>query len=104
MAEGSAGRQGKNNLVGPIIRGGEVAVAAIDAVEIDNPGKKIYVEDRGAYVRIECEQECILTRNSMEQVLGRPFKMREIEVNLSSFSGQIDTSSDRIRFYYTKHV
>lgn len=102
MAESRSEQGFNNNRVGPILRGGEVAVAAIEAMEIDNPGKAIHVEDRGAYVRIECEQECVLTRASMEELLGRPFQMREIEINLSSFAGQIDTSPDRIRFYLQK--
>ena len=94
----------KNNRVGPILRGGEVAQAAIIAVENDNPGKAVRVEDRNAYVRIECEDECVLTRASMEEALGRPFQMRELEINLGSFSGQIDTSPDRIRFYLDRHL
>ncbi len=104
MTNNSGGQQPKNNRVGPIIRGGELATAAIDAVGIDNPGKEIYVEDRGAYVRIECDQECILTRSSMEEALGRPFNMRDLQVDLSSFSGQIDTSPERIRFFYAKTI
>ncbi|MDD3443990.1 MAG: MmoB/DmpM family protein [Zavarzinia sp.] len=105
MSTHSAASEGyRNNRVGPILRAGEVAQAAIQAVEDDNPGKKIHVEDRTAYVRIECEDECILTRASMEEALGRPFQMREIEINLGSFSGQIDTSPDRIRFYLAKHL
>lgn len=99
-----AGDAYRNNRVGPILRAGEVAQAAIQAVEDDNPGKKIHVEDRTAYIRIECEDECILTRASMEEALGRPFQMREIEINLGSFSGQIDTSEERVRFYLAKHI
>ncbi|MCF4167010.1 MmoB/DmpM family protein [Zavarzinia compransoris] len=99
-----AGDGYRNNRVGPILRAGEVAQAAILAVEDDNPGKEIHIEDRTAYVRIECDGECILTRASMEEALGRPFQMREIEINLGSFSGQIDTSPDRIRFYLAKHI
>jgi toluene monooxygenase system protein D len=104
MASNSTADGYKNNRVGPILRGGEVAQAAIAAVEVDNPGKDVHVEDRNAYVRIECEDECVLTRSSMEEALGRPFLMRELEINLGSFSGQIDTSPDRIRFYMARHI
>ncbi len=92
-----------NNRVGPILRAGEVATAAVEAVEMDNPGKQVHVEDRLAYVRIECDDECVLTRASMQEVLGRPFEMREIQISLSSFSGNIDTSPEQIRFYFNKH-
>ncbi|MFA5122117.1 MmoB/DmpM family protein [Zavarzinia sp.] len=94
----------KNNRVGPILRAGDVAQAAIQAVEDDNPGKEVHIEDRTAYIRIECEDECVLTRASMEAALGRPFQMRELEINLGSFSGQIDTSPERIRFYLAHHI
>jgi len=94
----------KNNRVGPIIRAGDVAMAAAEAVEIDNPGKEITVEDRNAYLRIQCDDECVLTQQTMQEMLGRPFEMRELEVNLSSFAGNIEQSPDRVRFYYNKHV
>ena len=31
--------------------------------------------------------------------LGRPFKLHELEVNMPSFAGRIDTSTEMIRFY-----
>ena len=93
-----------SNRVGPILRAGEIANAAVEAVELDNPGKEIHVEDRAAYVRIACDDECILTRASMQEVLGRPFAMREIQVSLSSFAGNIDTSPEQIRFFFDRHL
>ena len=94
----------KNNRVGPIVRASDVAAAAAEAAELDNPDKTIHVEDRTAYIRIHCDDECVLTRATMEEILGRPFEMREFEVNLSSFAGQIDLSADRVRFYLTDHI
>jgi len=93
-----------NNRVGPIIRGGEVAEAAVEAAEIDNEGKEIFIEDRKAYVRIATDQEFILKRETMEEMLGRPFEMRELEINLSSFAGIIDMGQDQARFYLSKTV
>ena len=90
-----------NNRVGPVMRSGEIADAVIEAAEMDNPGKAIHVEDMNAYLRISAESELILTRESMEECLGRPFRMAELEVNLSSFAGKIESGSDRFRFYFT---
>ena len=70
--------------------------------EEDNPGKTIRVDDKIAYVRIDCEGELILRRATLEQALGRPFKMSELEVNLGSFAGRIETADDQVRFYYEK--
>lgn len=98
------GDRTKNNDVGPVMRAGEVAQAAIEAVEMDNPDREISIQDKVAYVRISAEHELILTRESMEECLGRPFKMHEIELNLASFSGQIDANSSRIRFYFDLNI
>ncbi len=89
----------KNNKVGPVLRSGDMADAAVDAAEIDNPGKEISVEDMRAYLRISTDGELILKRETMEECLGRPFEMKELEVDLSSFAGQIDINTDRARFY-----
>ncbi len=93
-----------NNRVGPVLRAGDVAQAVVEAAEIDNPGKEIKVEDRMAYVRIETEGEMIIRRSTLEEVLGRPFEMRELEINLSSFAGQIDVTEDYARFYLEKRL
>jgi toluene monooxygenase system protein D len=102
MSTKNSGDAINNNRVGPVMRAGDVAEAAAEAAEMDNPDKEVTVDDKVAYLRISTESELILTRESMEECLGRPFQMQEIEINLSSFSGQIDANSDRIRFYYDK--
>ena len=90
-----------NNRVGPVMRSGEVAQAVVEAAEMDNPGKEITVEDMHAYLRISTDSEMILTRESIEECLGRPFRMQELEINLSSFAGKIESGTDRFRFYFT---
>lgn len=91
-----------NNNVGPIIRAGDLVEPVIETAEIDNPGKDITVEDRRAYVRIATDGELILTRKTLEERLGRPFHMQELEINLASFAGQIQADEDQIRFYFDK--
>ena len=34
--------------------------------------------------------------------LGRPFKINDLEVDLSSFAGQIESQPNAVRFYFTK--
>jgi len=93
-----------HNKVGPVLRAGEIADAAIEAIYEDNPEKEVHVEDRTAYVRVELDGECIIRRETMEQILGRPFQMRELETVLGSFAGRIETTSDQVRFYLTKKL
>lgn len=88
------------NPVGPILQSGEIARAVAAAVQVDNAGRQVQVRDRGAYVRIEVEGgECMLRRATIEEELGRPFRMSELELNMSSFVGQIETGTESVRFY-----
>jgi len=93
-----------NNNVGPIVRAGEVALAVAEAAEIDNPDKEIKVLDQTAYLRISCEHEMIIRRETIEECLGKDFEMRELEINMASFAGQIEATSDLVRFYFEKTV
>lgn len=93
-----------NNRVGPVLRAGEIAQAAVEAARDDNPDKEIRVDDKRAYVRIDTDGELILRRKTMEEVLGRPFKMADIEVDLSSFAGRIETTQEYVRFYFVKSI
>lgn len=94
----------RNNSVGPVLRAGEMADAVIQAMQEDNPGKEFVIQDHLAYVRIETEGECIVRRETLERALGRPFQMPELEVNLTSFSGRIETTDDTMRFYLEKRL
>ena len=93
-----------NNNVGPIMRAGELAPAVAEAAAIDNVDKIITVEDKIAYVRIYTESELVLYRKTIEEELGRPFNMNELEVNLASFAGRIEMSSEKARFYYVSSL
>jgi toluene monooxygenase system protein D len=92
----------KNNRVGPVLRSSDITEGVIEAAHEDNPGKQIHVDDKIAYVRIDTDNELLLRRETLERTLGRPFRMSELEVNLGSFAGRIETTDDYVRFYYEK--
>lgn len=100
MSKDSTANAYRNNRVGPVLRACSITAGVIEAAEEDNPGKEIRVDDKLAYVRIDAEGELILRRKTLEQALGRPFRMSELEINLSSFAGRIQTTDDYVRFYY----
>ncbi len=102
MSSQSAAQGYRNNRVGPVLRASPLTAAVIEAAEEDNPGKTIRVDDKLAYVRIDCEGELILRRETLERALGRPFRMSELEVELGSFAGRIETTEDHVRFYFNK--
>ncbi|MSO73845.1 MAG: monooxygenase [Alphaproteobacteria bacterium] len=87
------------NMAGPLLRGGEIAMAACEAIQEDNPEKQVLIEDHRTYVRVEAEGGLIIRRKTMEEILGRPFRMQELEVNLTGFSGQIETDENYMRWY-----
>ncbi|MBA5638915.1 MmoB/DmpM family protein [Duganella sp. LX20W] len=93
-----------NNWVGPVMRAGELADAVAEAAREDNPGKEIRIDDKRAYVRIETDNEMVLRRETLERALGRPFKMPDLEIGLSSFAGRVETQPDLIRFYLVKQL
>ncbi len=86
-------------LVGPVLRAGDFALTVLDAVQADNPGKEVFVEEHPSYVRIHTENECMIRRATMAELLGRPFDMQELQLYMSSFAGMIESSSDKFRFY-----
>lgn len=92
----------RNNSVGPVLRAGEIADAVIEAIQADNPDKEFVIEDRVAYVRIETEGECVISQASLAEALGRPIEIAELEVNLTSFAGRIETTDENMRFYLKK--
>jgi toluene monooxygenase system protein D len=102
MSNSSSAQAYHNNMVGPVMRAGDLAMAVIEAAKVDNPGKEIFVEDKRAYIRIHAEQEMILRQETIEEELGRPFKMNDLEVDLSSFAGQIESQDKAVRFYFNK--
>lgn len=101
-AKSAIGSAHLNNRVGPVLRQGALAKAIAEAAEIDNPGREIAVDDKVAYVRVSTDGEMILRRTTIEEMLGKPFQMNEIEVDLSSFSGRIEIGQDQVRFYFEK--
>lgn len=102
MALNNIGEGYKNNRVGPVIRACDIAQAVIEAAREDNPDREITVDDQLAYVRIYTDGEMIITRSTLQEALGRPFQMAELELNLATFSGRIQTTQEQVRFYLEK--
>ena len=89
-----------DNLVGPVIRSGDLADAVIDAAIEDNPDREVMVLEREDYVRIHAERNCVVTRASIEKHLGRTFDMAMLEIEMPSFKGRMQSSTDQMRWYY----
>lgn len=88
-------------MVGPVIRGvdTELADAVIEAIEADNPGAEVAVEDAGGYIRIGVPQRCRLSRASLEDALGHSFELSRLEPSLSAFAGRMQVTDDEVLWY-----
>ena len=60
MSANGSGSAIYNNMVGPVMRAGELAMAVIEAAKIDNPGKEIFVDDKRAYLRIHADRKSVV--------------------------------------------
>jgi toluene monooxygenase system protein D len=89
---------------GPVLRAGEVADAVVEAVREDNAERQVIIEEHASYIRVKVAGECIVRRETVERMLGRPFEMREIEINMPAFAGHIRTSTDAFRFVIGKRA
>jgi toluene monooxygenase system protein D len=92
---------GAARLVGPIIRGfdRDLVDAVAVAVERDNPGAPVTVDDQGGYVRIHVPTRCVLTRATLEDELGYTFPISQLEQALASFSGRVLTTDNQVEWY-----
>ena len=76
--------------------------AIVNAILADNP--KAIVNDQPAMVKIDVPGHLVVRKATIEEELGRPFKMNDLEVDLSSFAGQIESGDNSIRFYFVKKM
>ena len=87
-------------LVGPVLNDRAMFETVLEAAEIDNPGATLSTEDQEGYFRIYTPRRLRLTRKSIEEVLGRPFKLSELEPYLSSFGGRMQSNGEEELVFY----
>ena len=84
------------NPVGPVLRMGDEVELVIAAIEEDNPGTEIEVVDRGAYVRVQGEDQITVTEQTLRRYLGADYEIRSFGSIMSAFNGKVINSSDAI--------
>ncbi len=89
----------ETKLVGPVLNDEEMADVVMAAAERDNPDAELFIEDQGGYIRIHTPQQFRLTRQSIEEELGRPFHLSELEPYLAAFAGRMKVTDDELVFY-----
>ena len=84
------------NPVGPVLRMGDEVEQVIAAIEDDNPDTEIEVIDRGAYVRVQGEDEITVTEQTLRRYLGADYEIRSFGGIMSAFNGRVINTSDAI--------
>lgn len=64
----------------------------IEAIEADNP--EASVVRYPAMVKIDAPGRLVVRRETIEDLIGREYDLRELQINLISLSGNIDESDD----------
>jgi len=84
----------ENHRVNVKLMAGEEASAVAAAACVDNPDAT--VEDHGSYITISGEQRLDFNIPTIAEELGRPYDVPTLLVVLSSYTGQVDISDDRV--------
>jgi toluene monooxygenase system protein D len=80
--------------VGPVLLPTEVGLAVLSAIRAGN--LDVEVRDRGAYLRVLARDRCVVTRQGIEQALGRPVRLpSDLELCMPSFKGRLHIDTER---------
>jgi phenol/toluene 2-monooxygenase (NADH) P2/A2 len=64
----------------------------IEAIIADNPNAKVH--EMPALVKIDAPGRLVVRRDTIAEIAGRDFDLREIYVNLISLAGEVDESEE----------
>ncbi|MEN9726474.1 MAG: monooxygenase component MmoB/DmpM [Pseudomonadota bacterium] len=70
----------------------------VEAIEADNPEAR--VAHFPAMVKIDAPGRLVVKRESIEELIGRAYDLRELQINLISLSGNIDESENEFVLHW----
>jgi len=70
----------------------------IEAIVQDNPGA--VVDEQPAMVKINAQDRLTVRRETIEELIGRPYDLQELQVNLITISGNLDQTDDEMTLYW----
>ena len=72
----------------------------IDAILADNPAAVL--NEQPAMVKIDAPGQMSIKRASIEERLGRPFDLQELQLHLITLSGHIDETDDEFNLSWNQ--
>ncbi|WP_374245063.1 MmoB/DmpM family protein [Zoogloea sp.] len=70
----------------------------VEAIVQDNPD--CTVNEQPAMVKIDAEGKLVVRRETIEELIGRPYDLQELQVNLITISGNLDQTDDEMTLYW----
>lgn len=70
----------------------------VAAIEADNPTAKIIYQP--AMIRIECEGELIVRRETVEAEYGQSWDVQELHLSLITLGGNVDEDEEYFRLHW----
>lgn len=70
----------------------------IDAILQDNPGA--VVDEQPAMVKINAEGRLVVRRETIEELIGRPYDLQEMQVHMITMSGNLDQTDDEMTLFW----
>lgn len=79
--------------VGPVLEANDVGRAVVAAIREHNGG--VEIQDRGSYLRVLVPGRCTVSRQAVERVLGRAFRLpSDLESIMPSFRGTFSVTEN----------
>jgi len=73
----------------------------VEAIQADNP--EAIVSRYPAMVKIEVPGRLVIRRETLEELVGRAYDLRELHLNLISLSGNIEESDDEFVLHWNQN-
>ena len=70
----------------------------IEAILADNPGAVL--DEQPAMVKINAEDRLVVRRETIEELIGRPYDLQEMQVHMITMSGNLDQTDDEMTLFW----
>ena len=70
----------------------------VDAILHDNP--HAVANEQPAMVKIDAEGKLVVRRETIEELIGRPYDLQEMQIHMITMSGNLDQTDDEMTLFW----
>jgi len=70
----------------------------IEAILQDNPSA--VVDEQPAMVKNDAEGKLVVRRETIEELIGRPYDLQEMQIHMITMSGNLDQTDDEMTLFW----